>query len=68
MKESTIINRNYYIKVYGLGINQLVGWPKLVEIVGMDLATKIYNKAIKMREDKQIVKLRRGLKITIYAK
>ena len=68
MKENTIINRNYYIKVYGLGHNTLVGWPMLVEIVGMELATKIYNKAIKMKEDKLIVKLRRGLKIIIYAK
>ena len=68
MKANSIVNRNYYIKVYGLGYNTLVGWPTLVEILGEHLANKVLAKALTLRTDKATMKFRRGLKVDIYPK
>lgn len=68
MKANSIINRNYYIKVYGLGYNTLVGWPKLVEILGEQLANKVLAKAMTTIKDKTTMKFRRGIKVDIYPK
>ena len=68
MKANSIINRNYYIKVYGLGYNTLVGWPKLVEIFGEQLANKVLAKAMTTKTDKLTLKFRRGIKVDIYPK
>lgn len=62
------INRNFKIKVYGLGINKLVGVSGLLAIVGDEaLASRLVERAFASLEDKQECKLRRGIKITFYA-
>lgn len=65
---STQLNRNVYIKVYGNNYNQLVGVPMLLDLVGPVLFEKILEKILNSTMDKLTIKLRRGLKITIYAK
>lgn len=65
---STQLNRNVYIKVYGNNLNQLVGYPMLLDLVGDVLFDKILEKILNSNMDKLTIKLRRGLKITIYAK
>lgn len=65
------INRNYKIKVAGLvdgsKVNTLVGVSGLLELVGVEMANKLLDRAFRCMDDKQICKLRRGLKITFYA-
>lgn len=65
---STQLNRNVYIKVYGNNYNQLVGLPMLFDLVGSVLFEKILEKILNATMDKLTIKLRRGLRITIYAK
>ena len=65
---STQLNRNVYIKVYGNNLNQLVGYPMLHDLVGDVLFDKILEKILNSSMDKLTIKLRRGIKITIYAK
>ena len=64
------INRNFKIKVNGLvegaKVNVLVGVCGLVAITGVDLANRLLNRAFNSRDDKQVCKLRRGVKITFY--
>ncbi len=66
------INANFRIKVYGIveGIkyDMLVGVKGLVELIGVELANKLLARAFKSKEDKTPCKLRRGIKITFYAK
>ena len=65
------INRNYKIKVAGLvdgsKVNTLVGVSGLIGMVGGEMANKLLDRAFRCMDDKQICKLRRGLKITFYA-
>lgn len=65
------INRNYKIKVAGLvdgtKVNVLVGVSGLIGMVGVEMANKLLDRAFRCMEDKQVCKLRRGLKITFYA-
>jgi len=65
------INRNYKIKVAGLmdgtKINTLVGVSGLIGMVGVEMANKLLDRAFRCMDDKQVCKLRRGLKITFYA-
>lgn len=63
-----LINRTLYIKVYGKELNTLVGIPGLCDILGDVLAYKIIRKALFLPNLKVVVKLRRGIKVTIYAK
>ena len=64
------INRNYKIKVAGLvdgsKVNTLVGVSGLIGMVGVEMANKLLDRAFRCMDDKQICKLRRGLKITFY--
>lgn len=64
------INRNYKIKVAGLvdgsKVNTLVGVSGLIGMVGVEMANKLLDRAFRCMEDKQVCKLRRGLKITFY--
>lgn len=66
--KNTICNRNLYIKVYGNGLNQLATYNYLVRLLGCDLANKIVDKGLNSYVDKLTIKLRRGLKITLYLK
>lgn len=65
------INRNYKIKVAGLvdgsKVNTVVGVSGLLELVGVEMANKLLDRAFRCMDDKQVCKLRRGLKITFYA-
>ena len=62
------INFNYKIKVYGLGLNTLVGVSGLRRLVADDeLCDRMLDRAFASMDDKQVCKLRRGLKITFYS-
>lgn len=65
------INRNCKIKVAGLvdgtKVNTLVGVSGLIGMVGVEMANKLLDRAFRCMDDKQVCKLRRGLKITFYA-
>lgn len=65
------INRNWKIKVNGTfegkKINTLVGVSGLVRFIGEDMAKIIFEKADQSLEDKFTKKLRRGLRISLYA-
>ena len=64
------INQNFKIKVFGYNegrkINTLVGVSGLVDLIGMELANKMFDKAFRSMGDKQVCKLRRGIKVTFY--
>ena len=63
-----LINRTLHIKVYGKSLNTLVGIPGLCSLLGDVLAYKIIRTALFEPNLKYTVKLRRGIKVTIYAK
>ena len=65
------INRNFKIKVSGKDadgtkIHTLVGVSGLLRFVGEDMANKMLNRAFNTPDDKQVCKLRRGIKVTFY--
>lgn len=64
------INRTFKIKVYGYvdgrKIDTLVGVSGLLRLIGAELANKMLAKAFRTADDKQICKLRRGIKVTFY--
>lgn len=66
------INLNFRIKVNGLvdgkKINKLVGVKGLIELVGIEMANKMLRRAFNGKDDKTVCKLRRGIKISFYAK
>lgn len=68
MENNTILNKEFRVKVSGLGYHQLVGWPMLVNLIGQELAEKHLSRALSSPLDKYSVKLRRGLKIDFYSK
>lgn len=68
MAYNTILNREFRVKVSGLGFHQLVGWTMLVELIGEDMAIRALNRALECRMDKYTWKLRRGLKLDFYQK
>lgn len=59
-------SRFFKIKVYGDGLNKLVGVLGLLELVGADLTTKLIVKALSSKDDVQRFALRRGLVVTFY--
>lgn len=67
---TTEINRTFKIKVYGYvdgrKIDTLVGVSGLLRLIGIELANKMLAKAFRTMDDKQVCKLRRGIKITFY--
>lgn len=64
------INKTFKIKVYGYvdgrKIDTLVGVSGLLRLIGVELANKMLAKAFRTMDDKQVCKLRRGIKITFY--
>ena len=58
------VNRNFRIKVSGLGIHELKGFTGFVGLVGSELANNLLDRAFRSKADKVECKLRRGLKIT----
>lgn len=66
------INLNWKIKVNGgvngSRMNTLVGVSGLINLVGIDLANSLFERAQRGCGQKTVCKLRRGLKVTFYAK
>lgn len=65
------INQNYKIKVAGMvngkKVNMLVGVSGLIKIVGdIDLVNRLLKRVFNCYGDKEVCKLRRGVKITFY--
>jgi hypothetical protein len=65
------INRNFKIKVNGIvdgkKVNVAVGVSGLIRIVGdIELVNRLLNRAFNCYGDKEVCKLRRGVKITFY--
>lgn len=65
------INSNFKIKVNGVyegrKLNTLVGVSGLIKIVGdIELVNTLLRRAFNCRGDKEICRLRRGIKITFY--
>lgn len=65
------INRNFKIKVSGMvsgrKINTLVGVAGFVSFVGdIDLCNRLLNRAFGSMNDKEVCKLRRGIRISFY--
>lgn len=68
-----MINSNFRMKVYGHDengnrINKLVGFAGMIALIGIELLNKLLNRAFKCMDDACYCKLRRGLKVTFYAK
>lgn len=80
MKKSSIlnyttksINKNFRIKVYGVDnngnkINKLVGVAGIIAIIGIELLNHLLDRAFNCMNDVCYCKLRRGLKVSFYAK
>ena len=67
------INRNFRIKVYGVDneghkINMLVGVAGILRLIGDVLLNKLLRRAFRCLDDVCVCKLRRGLKVSFYAK
>ena len=59
-------SRFFKIKVYGDGLNKLVGVYGLLNLIGAELTTKLIVKALSSKGDVQRFALRRGLTVTFY--
>ena len=69
---SSVTNKNFKIKVYGLDnngkkINKLVGVSGLIALIGIEFVNKFVKRAFNEGADATYCKLRRGLKVTFYA-
>jgi hypothetical protein len=69
---TSVINKNFKIKVYGVDnngkkINKLVGVSGLIALIGVEFVNKFVNRAFNEGADATYCKLRRGLKVTFYA-
>lgn len=62
------INMNWRIKVNAAGMNMAVGVSGLINLIGIDLANRLFDRACKGNGDKTVCKLRRGLKVSFYTK
>lgn len=67
------INRNYYIKVYGIDesgnkINKLVGVSGAIALIGIEMLNKLLDRAFNSMEDVCVCKLRRGIRFSFYAR
>lgn len=65
------INRNFKIKVTGMvdgkKVNTLVGVRGLIAYVGdVELVNRLLNRAFGTMNDKEVCKLRRGIRISFY--
>ena len=70
---SKYINQNYRIKVYGVledgsRINKLLGVSGTIELIGVTLFNKFLDRAERAMADSCTCKIRRGIRITLYAK
>lgn len=69
-----VVNRDFKIKVFGINdgkkINTLVGVSGLINLIGVDLANSLTERAFKHFYERDVIhcKLRRGLLISFYSK
>lgn len=66
------INMNFKIKVNGVfngkKINTLLGVSGLIKLIGeIGLVNRLLKRAFDSMDDKEVCKLRRGVKVTFYA-
>ena len=64
--DTTFINRNFLLKVYG--VDRLVGVSGLVGLIGVELTEKFITRALNSKKDSVKCCLRRGLQVTLYFK
>lgn len=62
---SKIFNNQFRVKIYGNGLNTLVGYTGFMQAVG-DVSSQLFKRALSCRDDKCVCKLRRGVKVTFY--
>lgn len=67
------INRNYYIKVYGIDesgnkVNKLVGVSGAIALIGVEILNKLLDRAFASMEDVCVCKLRRGIRFSFYVR
>lgn len=62
---SKIFNSQFRVKIYGNGLNTLVGYDGFMKLVG-DVSSQLLKRALSSPDDKCVCKLRRGLKVTFY--
>ncbi len=72
-RTSKDINRNWRMKVYGTTgegcrINTLMGVTGIISLIGEDFLDKFITRAESSMADSCTCKLRRGIKITFYAR
>lgn len=65
------INRTFLIKVFGYDnegnkVNRLVGVSGLLDLIGLELANKLLQRAYNCQDDKCVCRLRRGLQVSFY--
>lgn len=63
---TTEINREYIMKVRGLGYNIAVGVAGLLKLVGVENANNMLRRANACTGDVCVCKLRRGLQVSFY--
>lgn len=73
VRSSKDINKNFYIKVYGVDergnkLDKLVGVAGILELIGYEFLNKFITRAFACKEDVCVCKLRRGLKVSFYCK
>lgn len=63
------INRHFLIRTYNQSEqSSLIGAYKLTNVIGRELAYKLFNRALESQTDVYTVKLRRGLKLQFVSK
>lgn len=67
------INLNFRIKVdyideFGNKIRTLLGVAGLIKLIGVEFVNKFIGRAFKIGLDKTVCKLRRGIRVSFYAK
>lgn len=67
------INLNFRIKVdyideFGNKIRTLLGVAGLIKLIGVEFVNKFIGRAFKSGLDKTVCKLRRGIRVSFYAK
>lgn len=68
-----LINKNFRIKVSGVNfegekLHKLIGVSGLIDLLGIELANNLFDRAFNSIDDKCVCKLRRGLKVVFYNK
>lgn len=62
---SKIFNNQFRVKIYGNGLNTLVGYDGFMRVVG-DVSSQLLKRALSCHDDKCVCKLRRGIQVTFY--